>query len=367
MEDSMAGRQKARAAASAKASGMHKRLRVVGRRRGRGDRSSNDLEQCVELVAMAILALSLFPAGSAYGEREFLAAYKDPTVSRHEVMGDVILLASLPVLSRDLTLVGVKGRQGKLPVIDGQSRYTGINLTDPARGEWRVTLTNLEFRNLRSNDLSGGAAVYVQVRTRLQIDGCVFRGNKAVIGGGGAITVDEESSYRITNCLFDGNQAQGRGGAFVPYTDAGGVINRTTFKNNYANERGGAISVNPGELRIDRCTFQGNKENGGGGGGAVDCFDGTCIVYNTLFSRNVAKGKGGGLNAIESDVGGGSLCRGNTFSGNKAAADARSNNVYVQVADDTEPVFKFCDRTAPADTLINAPPGSVVLNDCGYC
>ncbi|GBG69485.1 hypothetical protein CBR_g4179 [Chara braunii] len=308
-------------------------------------------------VTVVVLALSVLPEASGYGVKEFLADYKNPKVSRIEVKGDVYLTSNLPELSRNVTIVGV-GK--KRPVIDGQNKYSGI-VTD-----YVLSVRNLEFRNLVTTRFRGGAAI-LSFGDNNKFENCVFRNNRAFgsgdSGDGGAINF-YSNTWRITNCQFIANRASQTGGALYALGESSGKLTGSTFTNNYAKDRGGAVALIGSFATIDKCAFQGNQADGDVGG-AVSCSRSGCYISRNSFRNNVVNGTGGALRFYSDDEGGyGVLCKGNTFSGNRAA-DSSTNNLHI-VVQDTVKSWSFCAK-APSGTKVDAPSSAIEYGNCRRC
>ncbi|GBG93524.1 hypothetical protein CBR_g73035 [Chara braunii] len=315
------------------------------------------------MTTMAIIMVTGFfgrlPCALAYTAADFINAYKDPTVAKIEVPNDLVLTESLPPISRPLSIIGVGAKR---PVVSGGKRFSGINTTSA------LTLTNLELKDFLTSSPGQGAVVFSDGDQDTVIHRCVFRDN---VGGAIAFT-GGGYHFTIVGSLCVGNRAPSAyqsGGALSATLEGGGSITDTEFHNNYAKERGGAVDVRVGTKRIERCKFVGNRADGPGGGG-LSCSRASCIISSSQFLNNVAKGMGGGLRFWSDGEGITSVCTGNSFSRNSALNDSRSADVYVELVDasnDSYPVVHFCDPTPPPSTLLNAPNGTVVFNDCGEC
>ncbi|GBG69482.1 hypothetical protein CBR_g4176 [Chara braunii] len=307
-------------------------------------------------VTVVVLALSVLPEASGYGFIEFLADYKNPQVSRIELKGDVYLSSNLPELSRNVTIIGV----GKTrPVIDGQNKYSGI-VTHSV-----LSVRNVEFRNLVTTRFSGGAAILSFGDNKFE--SCVFYNNRAFgsgdSGNGGAIYF-YSNTWRISNCQFIANRASQTGGALYALGESNGKLTGSTFTNNYAKSRGGAVALIGSTATIDKCAFQGNQADGDVGG-AVSCSRGGCYISRNSFRNNVVNGTGGAVRFFADDEGGnGVLCKGNTFSGNKAA-DSSTSNLHIVVTD-TLKSWSFCAK-APAGTKVDAASSAIEYGNCRRC
>ncbi len=77
----------------------------------------------------------------------------------------------------------------------------------------------------------------------------------------------------VANCIFSHNESYLKsGGAICNFVSAGNLtINSCTFEENFADEQGGAIRVQKGNVTIEDTIFTGNKikKDTGGVGGAV--------------------------------------------------------------------------------------------------
>jgi len=108
------------------------------------------------------------------------------------------------------------------------------------------------------------------------VENCRFEGNRANSGGGMAIRAIDELPQEVTviDTEFAGNLSEGSGGAFrssmSPFESVPRflVLKDCTFEGNESGTPGGAISsINDWDLEIDGCSFTGNM--GGLWGGAL--------------------------------------------------------------------------------------------------
>ena len=117
-----------------------------------------------------------------------------------------------------------------------------------------------DSRSAYASYLGGGGAVAAITSGRLDLDNCVFVGNRHASGGsynqssGGAVLA-YNVTFNARNCTFEGNYMNG------------GAGRNTLF--------GGAIGTYYGNVSISNCTFSGNYilgalyETGGASGGAL--------------------------------------------------------------------------------------------------
>jgi predicted outer membrane repeat protein len=190
-----------------------------------------------------------------------------------------------------------------------------------AGGAIAATTATITASTFTENDAAGnGAAIYATTAT---VTSSRFTGNITTYGGaisastvtvtssrfigniassGGAIHADTTAT--VTRSTFTGNTATNRGGAIDATT---GTIARSRFTRNTAGDRGGAVALwspNSGDLqKLRRNTFTRNRA---GTGAAVML--GSC---GPAFSRSQAA-------RVE---------RANSFSGNRATAKRRTNNI----------------------------------------
>ena len=157
-----------------------------------------------------------------------------------------------------------------------------------------VSVTSSRFKG---NIASTGGAISASTVTATSSR---FKGN--IAGNGGAIHADTTAT--VTRSTFTGNTAIGRGGAIDATT---GTIARSRFIRNEAGDHGGAVALfspNSGDLqKLRRNTFTRNRA---GAGAAIML--GSC---EPAFSRSQAA-------RVE---------RANSFSGNRATAKRRTNNI----------------------------------------
>ncbi|GBG84093.1 hypothetical protein CBR_g37968 [Chara braunii] len=348
----------------AMAAGCHGSGRALCSRR-RAARPTAMAAVLVTAATAMVVAVSLLPGVHGYGVKEFLSAYTNPSVSRIEVKGDVTLDRDLPELTRALTIVGVGSKR---PVIHGRGKYSGI----VAQAD--LTVSNVEFRSLVTRRVEGGGAITAS-GDKLVLDNCVFRGNRARrsedpdSGSGGALNI-AGPFFTISRCHFMGNRADGNGGAIRTLSDTAGSLTSCKFASNVAGNRGGAVALRPGTVHVDSCSFEGNKA-GGEGAGALSCSEASCIVSNNVFKNNVAtykSGLGGAIRFYTEDEGSPALCKGNSFSGNRANGNRKSDNLFILLAEGETGLFEICDSKPPPRTLIdNEAATSVKYNACGRC
>jgi len=159
------------------------------------------------------------------------------------------------------TLLAVNGGQGASSVIDGFTFWYA----------------------------QGGYALYIQ-NASPTVRNCRFLFN--VVSDGAAFRIDHPSSAAIFDCLVESNTANNGAGLWTNTTP---VFTRTTFKNNVANDDGGAVRAIDRDARFVDCDFIGNRAQGGGDhrGGAVSASNTNNLSFaDCLFEDNIATSNG---------------------------------------------------------------------------
>ena len=190
----------------------------------------------------------------------------------------------------------VKGLSATESTISGNNLWTLFNVdsTDGA-GDRTLTITDVNIANatVDRSDRKDGAAVYINGEgSTLITRNAAFTNNEAQ--NGGAI-YNNGGTANITNTNFSNNDATTSGGAIYAGNGSTTSISGSTFENNTSNGKGGAIS-NYGDLTVDNSNFIGNVANDSGttttdgDGGAINHWNGTLTVTNSLFENNRATG-----------------------------------------------------------------------------
>lgn len=144
----------------------------------------------------------------------------------------------------------------------------------------------------------------------IRIEGITFQGGKADNGsfhlryGGGMHILGGGETIRIVNCEFKDNYANQDGGAFYASVGAAPVVIGCTFKDNTARNNGGAVSVysngmNGYHAKFINCKFENNNAQSRGGAIYFDSNQqnfGLLTLLNCLFVNNTAREDGGIIN-----------------------------------------------------------------------
>jgi hypothetical protein len=117
------------------------------------------------------------------------------------------------------------------------------------------------------------------------IDSCTSR------KGGGFYGYNSKSIFK--NCEFRNNYAQDRGGAlFVDIFNSNIVLERCVIKNNQAGMEGGGVGIGQGNLNFYNCILSGNISNNGAAisGNSFKAFNCTFVknkaMYNSIFTNS---------------------------------------------------------------------------------
>lgn len=276
------------------------------------------------------------------GTRGFNFSFFNPD---NTALGIYKLTESLEVMNEGTFTVQGFAEDTDYAVIDGQGKYSGFYMKS------NDLVTNFTLKNLMIKDMladrdqgtveSVGSAVMIGENSgSVNIDSVTFENNQSATDGGsiynagklvvnnsvftnrepeegeerfmnvfddqggGAIYLHSYGQAVILNTKFEGLGAVYFGGAIMSHSQAEDglvVASGSTFTNNYAGERGGAIFVSnyateevegverykQVEAHITDSTFESNTVGDAGGGGAVYNFAGSTMnVTNSIFNKN---------------------------------------------------------------------------------
>ena len=155
-----------------------------------------------------------------------------------------------------------------------------------------ITLHGVKMDS-NTSDESGGAICATKVKALTVENGCSFSNNSAVKNGG-AIYITDSTKLTVENdCTFSNNSAVKNGGAIystgsTPLT----VKNQCAFSENKASGTGGAIYINKDTVaQLEDCTL---SENTAKWGGAIGTF-GDVAINKTQLDKNTASSQGGAI------------------------------------------------------------------------
>lgn len=158
-------------------------------------------------------------------------------------------------------------------------------------------------RALGTGGLGNGGAVYVQKGT-FKFEGGELINNRSVRYGG-AININSNSTLELTGGTISGNRSKYGGGVSQEAGECQMTINPgVTFKNNTADNDGGALFIEMGTVILDGCTITNNTANSGNGGcialkaarveGSIDM----TVKNNAVIKDNTAGGNGGAISLL---------------------------------------------------------------------
>ncbi len=165
------------------------------------------------------------------------------------------------------------------------------------------TLRNIVFKNGNQEYADDGGAIRILGDAEYTIINCTFDSNKALQDGGAIY--NEGKDLMIRDCTFVNNRAEGAnklndcdGGAI--HSKAYTYIRNSVFKNNFANDNGGAVYATGGlQLStLNPCYFEANTANKGKGGAIYTDYFTTEVKYASFIANRAGDG------ALISDDGG---------------------------------------------------------------
>lgn len=215
--------------------------------------------------------------------------------------------------------IDVSGHSGYVLSFHGQSKLTIDSLTiknavrNPLSiGEnVQVTINQTTFMDNSYLGIAGNGGA-IRNNGELIILNSTFTKNQAQNGG----AIYNSGSLEVINTTFTENSADGYGGA-ISSIDGNTTISISTFKLNQAGELGGAINHSRNKILISLSNFENNSVNGDGG--AISIFfkgsDQTHSIAHSTFKNNLASNRGGAIYNYQSALDSSN----NTYQGNTAS------------------------------------------------
>lgn len=172
-----------------------------------------------------------------------------------------------------------------------------------------LVVTNSTLRNNRAEgDAGSGGAILIAPGSTAEINGGLLENNRASRAGGGVevnATVTNTAAITLTSVEVISNTTganPGNGGG-LHITGAGSALVSTSsvLSNTASAEGGGLWNSATGRLVVDRSTLSNNTANGVAadqGGGAIHNDGGELSVSNSTVSGNQSAAAGGGLNNL---------------------------------------------------------------------
>ncbi len=154
--------------------------------------------------------------------------------------------------------------------------------------------------------------------TEVSLAGLTISNGYAAQGGG----ILNYGDLTVSNSTFVNNYASDRGGAIFNAAHAVAAVNSSTFSGNIAVEGGGAIYSTAGKMAISTSAFLNNSSPNGSGGAIDNTNSGVLNITNDTFDGNTA-----GLSGVHAnDYGGG-------VNNSAATLTATDNTFYNNSAD----------------------------------
>ncbi len=175
---------------------------------------------------------------------------------------------------------------------NGNTAYSGGGIYLAYVDASRQSSIEIKSGTIRYNlALSMGGGLYMEKPSTGIIQNCDFLNNYAINGGyggqGGGIYMTGCNGVTIQRCTISENQTgdNGYGAGMVINASSGLSLKDCTFSKNVARGMGGGICISSGGTIIENCTFSENSADSGGG---ITLFDSPSIITNCTFWKNKA-------------------------------------------------------------------------------
>ena len=167
-----------------------------------------------------------------------------------------------------------------------------------------VTLKNLNIINGYNNNWGGtayGGALIITGTAQYTIDNCTFKDNYAD-DRAGAIYHNSNGDLIIKNSIFRNNKADDYYGGAIGVYNGNLTVYNSVFENNHANDNAGAIGFySKGKIYIIGCSFKSNRVENNAlqtysyGGAIYSMGYNDFYIINSTFSDNYAEDYGGAV------------------------------------------------------------------------
>lgn len=249
-----------------------------------------------------------FIAANTNGSRDACPAGSNSVEDEIVLASDAVYSLTIPSAGND------NGFTGTLTVLNGGATF---DLEITVAGDGIATISQdavpdtgvLQLASGATLDLVGvvvqggtltgaskrGAGIFVGTGSRLTLERCVIRENRAEDSGGG---IRSNGTVIIQDSVLENNTTAGSGGALSKGSNSVTIIDGTLFANNTARGTfGGGGAIESSEpLTVSNSMFVNNRANGGGG--AIAHFDD--VANSSSISQSCFIGNAGELdgNAI---------------------------------------------------------------------
>jgi predicted outer membrane repeat protein len=213
-----------------------------------------------------------------------------------------------------------------------------------------------------------GTAVTLAHCTSATVSACRFVRNKRAISA----TSAWGGSVLITGCDFvengAGPAAPGNGGIWLSVGRGNAIVQSCTFERNEASGNGGAVRYSGGGAIILDCHFSGNRSGDGGGAIYANAYSGTQSghpkIWSSTFTDNHADSRGGAIGR----VGASPDISGCVFTGNTAPLGGAvylrydHENQFPARIDDSS----FFDNEAERGGAVYLEDTGSLIRDCDF-
>lgn len=200
-----------------------------------------------------------------------------------------------------LSVSSGKFNLNNITIQKGKGNPNGGALVNGSTGTVTISNTNFLSNTAPVATFDGGAIENSGTAATLNIWNSTFRANLSS-DQGGAIHASA-GNVSITGTTFISNTARDGGSLGGAIAQVGGVVTVTTstFSLNRSSSSGGAIeSFSTGGLRVTSSTFDNNATTISGDGGAIDGggVAKAVTIISSTFSNNSAQGRGGAVSTF---------------------------------------------------------------------
>ena len=220
-----------------------------------------------------------------------------------------------------------------------------------------LTIKNIKLINgntVNAGDQNNGSAINGFEGSYITVINSTFTNNHANIRGG---AIYSAGNVTVINSTFTENSANGTGGAIRTDYGANLTVINSIFIGNSAYNHGGAISTGVGNLYVIDSVFINNTAKTGNGGALSST---NLTVVNSTFENNGASGNGG---AIIVNNGGHVNVTDSTFTNNSATnggvISSGTGNVHVDNS-------TFTNNTADNGGAIHSVSGNMNITNSDF-
>ncbi len=180
-----------------------------------------------------------------------------------------------------------------LPNVDaGITQWAGMRINGGQTNQFRYVRMSGANAIGSAPDDRGGAIYAVDEGTVLDIENCVFSGNRAATSGGALYVTNGAALTMVNSRVTSNTAANGTGGGVAVLTGQANLSN-TTIDRNTASGQGGGVYVSASHLAIESSVFEWNSATGAGGGLLLS--SSTATIVSAVFDTNASGNDGGAI------------------------------------------------------------------------